>query len=719
LEENFDRFKIEIHKEKEMVSFRRCIIAMAILALFVGLASAQSTTAQLNCSANTANPTAARAEGHTELLGDIVITCLLPATSSTFVPTAGTAVTTANITVALGQPVTSRIFSSSTGLSDALLLIDEPGSGTTGNAALPQTPCLSGTAASLSGAGFGGCSTFVNPGPFTVAGPGGVGTATVAATAASLCTTVTGATCGTLTSTGAAVPNVFQGIVPPGITNQVVFNGIPILAPSSTGVRVFRITNIRADVTGVGSSGGTTPITASVTASNALQLTNATPIVAFIFQGLNAGQSGARNTANSAAGSISGLQQCVTLGLTSGSVLRFTEGFANAFKTRFGNGTGATSTTTVVGIPTNQNVPGSILTGSESGFITTINGNTTGLADFGTRLKATFANVPSGVSIFVSTTNINPLGNTGVGINTNVGTNTQALQNLLTGGIPTTINNSFSFLAGLVLSETTGGGSGGFLPLQPPSNNGNFGNVSVPVFGPLPVDANGTASAVWEVLLTNPAASESAEFGVFYTVASNPSTNTPPTSPAGTVALSFAPTTATPGGTGPIPRFVPSSTSSSFITVAQCKTVLLFPFVSTVTAASFDTGIAISNTSQDTFGTRPQSGTCVLHFFADAATNPADFTTPVIGPAATDNANKATYTLGLSSIPAYQNFQGYVIAECNFLLGHGFALFSDTGIRNWATGYLALNLPTGTSARNSGALLFNGSTSATVENVAH
>ena len=51
-------------------------------------------------------------------------------------------------------------------------------------------------------------------------------------------------------------------------------------------------------------------------------------------------------------------------------------------------------------------------------------------------------------------------------------------------------------------------------------------------------------------------------------------------------------------------------------------------------------------------------------------------------------------------------FRGYIIAVCNFQLAHGYALFSDTGIRNWATGYLALVLPTGTGNRNAGNIQF-------------
>ena len=41
MKENFDRFNFAIYKEKEMADFRRWITALAVLALFAGLASAQ------------------------------------------------------------------------------------------------------------------------------------------------------------------------------------------------------------------------------------------------------------------------------------------------------------------------------------------------------------------------------------------------------------------------------------------------------------------------------------------------------------------------------------------------------------------------------------------------------------------------------------------------------------------------------------------------------
>src|SRR4051794_14518448 len=158
-----------------MVSFRRIVLAIAMLALFTGLASAQvvapgagSSGGALICTANVANPTQVRSEGYAELLGDIVISC----TGGT-APIAGQPVPTANITVALNNTlVTSRIFTSGTGASEALLLIDEPGSPTpTGQVpsvgtAAPQTQCGSATL----GAGSGGCPLVVGTATNAAAG---------------------------------------------------------------------------------------------------------------------------------------------------------------------------------------------------------------------------------------------------------------------------------------------------------------------------------------------------------------------------------------------------------------------------------------------------------------------------------------------------------------------------------------------------------------------
>jgi hypothetical protein len=680
LKENFDRFKLRIHKEKEMVSFRRCILALTVLALFVGLASAQvstssSSTGPLNCTATSANPTSARAEGYAELLGDIVITC-----TGGNAPAGGSAVATANLPVARNNTIVTRRVCSN-GLSEALLLIDEPGVpvGPGGPVtALPQTLCTGGAL----GAGAGGCSTFTNT--------------TATTSSAALCTS------GTVPCTAfGTVPNVFQGVVS---GNQVIFNGIPILPPVSAGLaRVFRITNIRGNAAQfagqAGSFQGQIPILASVTVSNGVPLSNPVLTTAFLFNGL--GATSVRNTASNGSGTSINVLQCGTSGLAPGSVLRFPEGFANAFKTRVnptntvsGIGSVVNSGSLAVTTSFNQNLPGGIYNGSESGFILPVSGGTAGLADFGTRLQATFNNVPSGVSIFVSTTNINPLGNINTPIANNA-TNTGGLVNVISSGnIPSAGTNNLTFLAGLVLSPTAGaGGSNGFLPIVSGTNNNNGINL----FGPLPVDANGTATAVWEVLLANPNALETADFAVFYTLAGNPANNTPPATPTGTVSMSFSPTFSSPTASSLIPRFTPASTSSTIVSVSLCQTTLLFPFVNS--APGFDTGIAIANTTADPFGTKTQAGSCTLNFFGSGA-----------GTTTTQAFPSAGGTIAAGTVAAEQasnlrnGFMGYVIAVCNFQLAHGYALFSDTGIRNWATGYLAVVLPTGTGNRNAGSL---------------
>jgi hypothetical protein len=623
-----------------------------------------------------ANPTAARAEGYAELLGDIVITC-----TGGNVAAPGSVVPLANITVALNNTaVTSRVFSN--GLSEALLMIDEPGatgqSGASGPGVLnPQVVCNS-----TAGAGVTGCATLY------------ANTATGGTSNAAVCNSVTAGVCNAGGGFG-TIYNVFPGVVS---GNQVIFNGIPILAPVTGGLaRTFRITNIRGNANQfagqAGNFQGQIPILASITISSVVTLQNPVQTTAFLFNGL--GGTTVRNAANDGGGSSAlGLLQCNTAGLTAGAVLRFTEGFGNAFKTRVSatstySGASTLVNTTQTSSAFTQNSPGTIQSNSESGFVLTTSGGTAGLADFGTRLKAVFNNVPTGANIFVSTTNLNPTGT----INNPAATNTQTqyatLQNLPT-------NNTTSLIAGLVLSETAGVSSlGSFLPLVGSTNN----TSGVSLFGPLPVDANGTATAVWEILNSNPSVAEQPEFAVYYTYTGNPATNTPPTSPVGTVSMSFAPTFASYNAGTAVPRFAPSSTSSSLISFALCQTTLLYPFVSS--EPGFDTGLAIANTSSDPFGTRTQSGTCTMNFFGTNQGTTNTVTTPTIN-AGTVYADQA------SNLKA--GFRGYVIAVCNFQLGHGYALFSDTGIRNWATGYLALVLPRGTGNRNSQNLVYSPTT---------
>jgi hypothetical protein len=506
LKENFDRFNFAIHKEKEM-NFRRWITALAVLAIFAGLASAQvnvgsAQVGPLQCTATVAVPPQLRAEGMTELIGDIVLTCT---GGSALTP--GTAIPTANITVSLGTNVTSRLLGSGN-VSVALLLIDEPGSSVGGaGTLLPQTLC---TVPAL-GAGPGGCVQNV-----PVVG-------------------------------GTVATNVFYGTVS---GNQVIFNGIPILPPVSAGQgRVFRITNVRANVAGLGGGGlaGTTQLLASVSisGSTSLPVSNPVLIAGFIQAGLATSVSGAGG-----GGSILSLAQCGGGGPTNLGVLNFRENFATAFKTRVAP-TSSAQYSGQLGVGVLQNVPGNIYN-SESGFVTPpVTGFGSnfipGLADYGTRLKAVFNNIPAGVRIFVTTTNV---------------------INAATQAIPA--GNSTVAFAQLIVGETSPD-SNGVIPLASSTTSTNTGATFL---AEIPV-VNSTATAVWEVVNANSSGADSLSFGFFETFTANPGANSPPPG-TGTVNLSFAPTptaafSASAGAAAsaslPIPRFADLSTATNVFSI--------------------------------------------------------------------------------------------------------------------------------------------------------
>jgi hypothetical protein len=676
MKENFDRFKFALYKEKEMPEFRKWIIALAGLALFAGLASAQvgggnTNTGNETCTSQTAVTPTLRAEGYTEVAGDIVISCTGGAPPA---PNTGTPIPTANIIVFVNTAVTSRLLASTVTSggtpSEALLLIDEPGAplpeagyGTT----VPQTLCTNaaGTAAQF-GAGFGGCPEYV--GTSTVAGSlNSVPVSSNPSTTAGACSGGTAGTC-------APGANVFQGVVQ---GNQVTFFGIPVLAPSTQGSRVYRITNIRVNANGI-TAGGPTPgqVTASISisSSTALSITNSTLTVGFVLQGLSPTGTLVKNSSNTGNASGSGVtfNQCSSASVTSTSstaavgLLQYQENFGTAFKIRQQVAA--------------QNIPGTIYN-SESNFVTGNSfaapgtGNTylPGQADYATRLKATFSNVPAGVSIFVSTRDV-------------------ANSFTTPGGIPNAV---------LVVSETATDATSDFgiaasaspagVPLSSQTGVYTAANGSTVGIAPVSISAAGTGLAVWEVVNTNPNTIDTLLFSVFISYSASPATNSPAAG-AMTVTMSFAPTpsggafTATTGAaasnTLTIPRFSDSlDITKSFANVVLCTTALLYPYVINVTG--FDTGIAIANTTTDPFGTTAQAGTCSLYFYGTAQ--------PTVNPFVTPTVATATVYATLASTVA-PGFDGYMIANCNFQLAHGFAFVSDIGARNLAMGYLPLIL---------------------------
>ena len=135
----------------------------------------------------------------------------------------------------------------------------------------------------------------------------------------------------------------------------------------------------------------------------------------------------------------------------------------------------------------------------------------------------------------------------------------------------------------------------------------------------------------------------------------------------GTVTVSYHPVD---DGTGDIPRYV-SGPTNDVITIEDCTTTLLFPFVTN--QGGYNTGLAITNASEG-------SGACAIVYSGSNA--PDDMTSnPVAGGAQLINL--------VSNVAP--GFQGYVTAKCEFRDAHGFAFISGGGeTPNLAQGYLAV-----------------------------
>jgi hypothetical protein len=663
---------LKTYKEKEMVDFRRMIPVLAVIAFLLGSAVTASAQTPFQCFANGGVSTPARSEGITELVGDLVLNC------SGGTPTApGAAIPPVNVQIFLNTALTSRLLSSVTlgpgAFSEALLLLDEP---------IPanQFACV-GT---LSGqptvcAGYGNGLGTGNP-PSLV-GYYGSGTPGV----------VTG--CVFTATCAGNNKNVFQGIQT--TTNSVTFLAVPIDPPGTSGSRVIRITNVRGNANALGVAGANatpTPIveTISPTPAQFLPVSNPSQTVAFIQRGLTFGLF---TTGTSTTVLTNTLQQCNNsrsgVGTTNAiiGVLRYTENFATAFKKRFtlDGSPGAAAPNTngpsggvSAGVQQNNLTVGTYNT--ESGFVSITNpgmaslpsgvqtgstSNTAGLADWGTRVKAVFNNVPNGVTLFVDTDGVwtGALGTTTAGCNNLTNTYTSCLDHF-------SLTSAEAGLYSALGSTAT-------------SPNGNHTTQLT--------TTNGTAVAVWEDLDSDPNTFASVNFGVWAQYTASPGTNSPALATA-TVNGAYAPTSTVTNATqANVPRFADTSTANNIFTIVPCLTTLLFPYVTNV--QGFDTGLAISATATDPFGTTPQSGTCTLNWYGAAFTGATP--TPVIN-------SGTTYTTLVSGTlnNVTGGFSGYMIAVCRFQYAHGFAFISDLGARNLAMGYLALVIPDPTSSTN-------------------
>jgi hypothetical protein len=311
---------------------------------------------------------------------------------------------------------------------------------------------------------------------------------------------------------GNAAPNVYQGVVS---GNQIMFPGVPVLAPGNNGFRVLRITNIRVDASQVFTGVGSSPVQAAIVSSdpNDFQLANPTPILGYAQPSLTTSTTTSAATPGQPAA-------CGSQSLRQAAILTYKELFASAFKTRVdpkvaGQASGQSDALV-------QNTPG-VIYNSESDFTLAIPGGTpAGLANFGTRLKAVFRNVPKGVRVFVSLTNVTVDPNTG----------------LATGQVS---SSSTSF------AELVRSGNG---PFSVPTPDAHTPDTNIGLIEITPSYENGTATAVWEVVNTAPIAIDALQFGVF--VSPNATHVAPGSS---TASLSYAPSGGSTTESAVIPRF--------------------------------------------------------------------------------------------------------------------------------------------------------------------
>jgi hypothetical protein len=682
-----------------MVAFRKWSPALAVLAFMAIPAVAQTTAGQpLQCFANAGVPPVVRAEGYTELTGDLVITCQGGNPAAPFL---------ANFQLFLNTNITSRLVVGDH-TSEALLMIDEPGLArldAAGNPTATTTPfCVSPAiinnsdrAQALGGAGA--APGWINSGLGPACNPAAANLPPGSPGAFNPNNTFQQGSYTIFRAGRSNQPNTTIGGQSVGNENVLVWAGIPVLPPGSNRTRTFRITNVRANANGLGASQTLIPTQIlayiSVFPQGTLPIDNPQQTVGYVQQGLVFDRRSCSNGSFDFAAQQT-FNQCTSTGnqrdffsdplrtgnLAAASALRYREGFQTAFKPR------------IIGDPLTpsgsqwQSVPG-VVYNSESGFVRSdipelVN---VGLANSGTRLAARFSNIPAGVKLFVSRIQA-PLG-TGAAGGASAAALVDATDLAGAGGAPLGGQLGVSGIG----QGTIGCGTTNTVPIA---------EVQI---------VNGQGLAVWEILSSNPSAIDEILF--YYAVAyrHNPGQGVPALGTA-TVIGNFAPFYTANNAvermqvsTYPIPRFAASTSSSDLFRIQICQTNLLFPYVTNW--AGFDTGIAIANTSTDPFGSpadRVQAGRCRLFYYGRLANgNP-----PTVTREETDRdvASGETITMVLSTggglnLKGNPNFQGYMIAQCDFRFAHGFAFITDgpIGQARVAEGYLALVID-GSDANN-------------------
>ena len=430
-----------------LLPYLKPLCASFLLMGMLGYSTARAQSGPLTCSAGLSGadvPPTVRAEGESELLGDLVLTCTGGTPTST-----GATVPTATFQINLNTSVTNTHYAA--GFSDVLLLIDEPHSVTN-----PNVPLLACGATGSNDNGSGVCPIIGD----------GVGKATY--------------------NGGFGHPNVFQGQISNTNPNIVTWTNVPMESPGVNGTRTLRFTNIRGNISQLA---GTSPnlVTATLSAGTIPVIDNPTQTVGIWQTGLLGSSS------------IPGvLTECgaATTASTPQFSVTIRENFATAFRPN--NIAQELANAPVKGVfqtlypsDENQDIPG-VVYNTETGFydgggdppsntlIPTIpttadfpairSLNQAGVADQGTRVYVSLTSVPAGMTPYVPVT---------------VPLLSAETSNL----------NQQTGIA--VLVSTDAMGNGPFVPVT----------ATAAGLGAMQVNG-GTALAVYEILYSNPAGRE-------------------------------------------------------------------------------------------------------------------------------------------------------------------------------------------------------------------
>jgi len=447
--------------------------------------------------------------------------------------------------------------------------------------------------------------------------------------------------------------------------SSVVFSGIVLPAIAVGGTVNLTVTNIKVNATTIA---GGTGIPTAVSEQVFFAGTGLVPTVSNVTAVAYA-QSGLANVKvnNAFSNPICSAISANTSGKNGDGQnfqVQFGKGFASAFK--------------IQGGAANVNIGSEFANGTETGFYVATNG-ATNQATSGTRLQVVFGNIPNNVTVYV------PVTITDTGNNPSSG-GVLSLTSSPTGPISLiAAGTQGSTAIGAPNSPDTAGQSNGATA----GNDKNAGSGLYAAFTP----AAGSLTVVYEVTTATPSSIDLYNMAVFLQAKAGAVA-----APSGaiTASVSFAPV----GSPTNVPNFVINSstspqTASSF---TACSTTLLFPFVTN--QVGFDTGIAIANTSTDLLGTKngaavstatAASGTCNISFFGNTppTTQPMSFVpnSGTIGAQKTDVGPVYATTVSVLA----PGFQGYAIASCNFLYGHGYAflLYNLAAPNALSQGYLA------------------------------